>query len=125
MQATVRKPTTSFDSPLVANALGVILAALLAAALTGTPIPMLASESAIFVAALVLGMSMCAFGGIGRAPTKYGWSHPVTLFGIAIGTVIVLLAAAVFSGGVAARVGISGLAALVALKWVVGLAFVR
>jgi hypothetical protein len=37
MQAVVRKPGTSFGNPLLANVLGVILAALLTAALTSTP----------------------------------------------------------------------------------------
>ena len=41
MQATVRKPATSFGNPLLANALGVMIAALVAAALTSTPVPLL------------------------------------------------------------------------------------
>ena len=125
MQAAVRKPVASFGNPVLANVLGVILAALLAAGLTSTPLPLLESDSAIFVVALALGMTMCAFGGVGRAPAKYGWAHPVTLFGIVVGTVMLLLTAGVFSGHVATHVGLSAFAALLALKWVVGLAFVR
>jgi hypothetical protein len=125
MQATVRKPATSFGNPLLANALGVMIAALVAAALTSTPVPLLGSDSAVYLAVLVLGMAMCALGGVGRAPTKYGWAHPVTLFGIVVGTVMLLLAAGVLSGQVAARVGLSAFAVLLAMKWAVGLAFVR
>jgi hypothetical protein len=125
MQAVVRKPGTSFGNPLLANVLGVILAALLTAALTSTPVPLLDSDSSIFLAAVALGMTMCAFGGVGRAPAKYGWAHPVTLFGIVIGTVMLLVVAGVLPGLVATHLGLSAFAALLVLKWVVGLVFVR
>lgn len=125
MQATLRKPATAFGNPLVANLLGVIIAALLLAALTSTPVPLLGSDVAIFLAVLVLGMSMCALGGVGRAPMKLGWAHPVTLFGIVVGTAILLVAVGVLSGQVATDVGLGAFVALLAIKWAVGLAFVR
>jgi hypothetical protein len=125
MQATLRKPHPSFGSPLLANLIGIVIAALIAAALTNTSVPLLASERAIFVAVLLLGVSMCSLGGVGRAPMKYGWMHPVTLFGIAIGTIMLLLAAGVVLGQVADLIGLTVFGALFAMKWAVGLAFVR
>jgi hypothetical protein len=125
MQATMHKPATSFGSPLLANLIGIAIAALLVAALTNTPVPLLASERAIFVAVVLLGVTMCALGGVGRAPMKYGWNHPVTLFGIALGTIMLLLAAGVVLGYFTEQIGLIVFAALYAMKWVVGLTFVR
>src|ERR1041385_5465382 len=125
MQATLRKPHTSFGSPLFANLIGIVIAALVVAALTNTPVPLLGSERAIFMAVVLLGISMCSLGCVGRAPMKYGWMHPVTLFGIAIGTIMLLLAAGVVLGQVAEHIGLIVFTALFAMKWVVGMAFVR
>jgi hypothetical protein len=124
MQATTQKPATVFGSPLFANLIGIVIAALLAVALTNT-LPLLGSERAIFLTVLLLGVTMCSLGGVGRAPMKYGWVHPVTLFGIAVGTTMLLLAAAVVVGQLSEQVGLSIFAVLFAMKWAVGLAFVR
>jgi hypothetical protein len=51
--------------------------------------------------------------------------HPVTVFGIAVGTIILLLAAAVMLGQVTDQIGLLIFTPLFATKWVVGLAFVR
>lgn len=125
MQATTQRPATPFGGPLFANVIGIAVAALIVAALTNTPVPLLGSQRAIFVAVVLLGVTMCSLGGVGRAPMKYGWMHPVTLFGIAVGTIMLLLAAGVVLGQVTEQIGLSVFAALFAMKWVVGLAFVR
>jgi hypothetical protein len=125
MHVTMEKQARSFGNPLLANVLGIAVAALLAAALTNTSVPLLESERAIFVVVVLLGVSMCSLGGVGRAPMKYGWMHPITLFGIAVGTVMLLLAAGVVLGQLPEQIGLSVFAALFAVKWVVGVAFVR
>ena len=125
MHVTMQKPAASFGSPLLANVIGIAVAALLVAALTNTPVPLLGSERAIFVTVVLLGVSMCGLGGVGRAPMKYGWMHPATLFGIAVGTIMLMLLAGVLLGQVTEQIGLSVFAALVAIKWLVGLAFVR
>ena len=125
MRAMMQTPATSSGSPLFANVIGLAIAALVVAALTSTPVPLLGSERAIFVAVVLLGMTMCALGGVGRAPMRYGWMHPVTLFGSAIGTVMLLLVAGVVFGRVTEQVGLSVFGVLFAMKWAVGLAFVR
>jgi hypothetical protein len=51
-----------------ANLIGIVIAALVVAALTSTSVPLLGSQRAIFVAAVLLGVSMCSLGGVGRAP---------------------------------------------------------
>jgi hypothetical protein len=125
MQATMQKPGTSVGSPLFANLIGIVIAALVVAALTNTPVPLLGSELAVFVAVVLLGLTMCSLGGVGRAPRKFGWMHPVTLFGIAVGTIMLLLAAGVVLGQIAEQIGLMVFTALFAMKWVVGLVFVR
>jgi hypothetical protein len=127
MQATMQKPATSLGSPVLANLIGIVIAALVVATLTNTslPLPLLGSERAVFVAAVLLGVTMCSLGGVGRAPMKFGWMHPVTLFGIAVGTIMLLLAASVVLGQVTEQIGLMVFTALFAPKWVVGLAFVR
>jgi len=79
----------------------------------------------MFVAVVLLGVTMCALGGVGRAPMKYGWTHPVMLFGIAVGTVMLLLTAAVVLGQITDQVALRIFAALFAMKWGLGLALVR
>jgi hypothetical protein len=101
------------------------IAALVVAAFTNTSVPLLGSERAVFVAVVLLGVIMCSLGGVGRAPMKYGWTHPVTLFGIAIGTIMLLLVAGVVLGQLTDQIGLMVFAALFAMKWAVGLAFVR
>jgi hypothetical protein len=68
---------------------------------------------------------MCSLGGVGRAPAKFGWTHPATLFGTTVGTAMLVLAGADLTGQVADRLAIFVFAALFAIKWAVGLAFVR
>jgi hypothetical protein len=71
---------------------------------------------------------MCSLGGVGRAPAKFGWTHPVTLFGITVGTTLLVLAGAVLTGQLQDRFAIIIIiifGALFAIKWAVGLAFVR
>src|SRR5690242_5586927 len=100
MQTTMRRPATSSGSRLVANLIGVVIVALVVATLTNVSVPLLGSERCTFVAVVLLGITMCSLGGVGRAPRKYGWMHPVTVFGTAVGTIMLLLAAAVMLGQV-------------------------
>jgi hypothetical protein len=107
-------------------------------------LPLLGSDRAAFIAVVVVGMTMCALGGIGRAQSTLGWTDPITVLGIAIGSLALMLVAAVLTGkaGVLAPVSalIAGtsslesatdraatlvLAGLIAVKWVIGLVFLR
>jgi hypothetical protein len=68
MRTTMPRPATSSGNPLIANLIGIVIVALVVATLTNTSIPLLGSEHAIFVAVVLLGVTMCALGGVGRAP---------------------------------------------------------
>ena len=45
---------------------------------------------------LVLGMAICAQGGIGRVAAAGQWAHPLAILAYFIGAAILILAAAVF-----------------------------
>jgi hypothetical protein len=144
MQTTMRSPAVYTGSPLAANLLGIAIAALVVAVLTNTPLPLLGSDRGVFIAMVILGMTMCSLGGVGRAPKMHGWTHPITLFGIAVGTLMLVLTAAVLIGQTAFldpfaftvgvglpieaardRAAIIVLAGVMSIKWIVGLLFVR
>jgi hypothetical protein len=141
MQSNV---TTFTGNPLAANLLGIIAAFIVVALLANIRVPLLGSDRATFIALVIVGMSMCALGGIGRAQSTLGWTDPVTLVGIVVGSLALVLIAAVLTGRagflepVAAVVGGTGtaesaidraasvvLAGLIALKWAVGLLFLH
>ncbi len=98
MQTTMRSPAVYTGSPLVANLLGIAIAALILAVLTNTPLPLLGTDRAVFIALVILGMTMCSLGDVGRAPNIHGWTHPITLFGVVVGTLMLALTAAVLTG---------------------------
>jgi hypothetical protein len=45
---------------------------------------------------LVLGMAICAQGGIGRVAAAGQWTHPLAIIGYLLGALILIVAAAVF-----------------------------
>jgi hypothetical protein len=108
-------------------------------ALTTDSVPIVGSPRGALLAIAVIGMAACAVAGIGQAPT-IGWTHPISLFGIVVGVLALAVAGAGLFGwdalvspaggivpmgpNVAAtteRLAIGLLAALIALKWVVGI----
>ncbi|MBI3971919.1 MAG: hypothetical protein HY332_11570 [Chloroflexi bacterium] len=97
MQATTGP---SAPSPLAANLLGVIAAMLVLAVITNTSasVPLLSSDRAAFYALVLIGMAVCTMGGIGRAQASLGWTHPITLVGIVLGTLALLLIGMVLTG---------------------------
>jgi hypothetical protein len=134
--------TTFTGNAFAANALGILAAIIVVALLANFRLPLLGSDRPAFIALVVVGMTMCALGGIGRAQSTLGWTDPVTLVGIVVGSLALLLIAAVIAGKaeflapVAAVVGGTTtlesatyraatvvLAGLMALKWAIGLLF--
>jgi hypothetical protein len=109
------------------------------AALTGDSVPVVGTARGALIAIVIVGMAACGVAGIGQA-TTIGWTHPITVFGIVVGIVALVLAGAGLFGwdsvvrpaadvvpmgaAVAAtteRLAIGLLAALIAVKWVVGI----
>lgn len=136
--------TTVAGNALAANLLGVLATFMVVALLANVRLPLLGSDRTAFIALALVGMTMCALGGIGRAQSTLGWTDPVTLVGIIIGSLAVLLVAAVLTGraDVLAPVGVlvggTGttesstdraatlvLGGLIAIKWAFGLLFLH
>jgi hypothetical protein len=109
------------------------------AALTSESVPIVGTARGALIAIAIVGMAACAVAGIGQAPI-IGWTHPISMFGIVVGVLaLVLTAAGLFGwdalvrpaaglvplgGAVAAtteRLAIGLLAALIAVKWIVGI----
>lgn len=108
-------------------------------ALTNDSVPIVGSVRGALIAIVVVGMAACAVAGIGQAPV-IGWTHPITIIGIVVGVLALVAAGAGLLGfdgvlspvsgivpmgaSVAAtteRVAIGVIAALIAIKWVVGI----
>lgn len=92
--------TTSVSSPIN---LTIILLALLFAAVTyigvtGKKVPLLSSVRADIVLLVVIGMTICSQGGIGRVAASGQWSHPLSILGYLLGGLILLIALSVFVG---------------------------
>lgn len=86
--------------PSVINPVIIILA-LFAAAFVfigwrGTTLPLLSNPKVSLAIVLLLGMAICAQGGIGRVAAAGQWTHPLSVAGYLLGAGILLLAAAVF-----------------------------
>jgi hypothetical protein len=86
--------------PAVINPVIIILALLTAAVVflgwKGTTLPLLSNPKVSLAVVLLLGMAICAQGGIGRVAAAGQWTHPLSIFGYLLGAAILLLAAAVF-----------------------------
>jgi hypothetical protein len=108
-------------------------------ALTTESVPFVGTARAALIAIAIVGMAACAVSGIGQAPI-IGWTHPITIFGIVVGVLALVLAGAGIFGwdallrpaagvvplgsAIAAtteRLAIGLLAALIAVKWIVGI----
>ncbi len=78
--------STSFSGNyLLAAILGILAVALVFLFVTGRPIPLISGDRAAFIALAVIGLAMCATGGIGTAVGQYGWTHPITIIGSLLG----------------------------------------
>lgn len=136
--------TTFTGNTFAANVLGILAALIVAAMVANIRLPLIGSDRAAFLSLVVVGMTMCALGGIGRAQSTLGWTDPVTLVGIVIGSLALVLVAAVLTGRadvlapVAALIGGTStsesstyraatvvLAGLMAVKWAIGLLFLH
>lgn len=90
---TISQPSVINPSIIV---LGVLAAAVTFLAWRGTSLPLLSNPKISLAIVLLLGMAICAQGGIGRVAAAGQWTHPLSIFGYLLGAAILLLAAAVF-----------------------------
>jgi hypothetical protein len=81
----------------------IIILALLAAAIvfigaTGKRVPLLSNIRVDIILLVVIGMAICAQGGIGRVATLGAWTHPFSIIGYILGGLILFITLAVFAG---------------------------
>jgi len=82
---------------------GILLLALLFAAVvfigaTGKKVPLLSNVRLDIILLVIIGMSICTQGGIGRVAATGQWSHPLSIIGYVLGGLILLITLAVFVG---------------------------
>lgn len=86
---------TSVISPtifILASLTGVVLFVIL----KGIKVPLLSNPKVALAILIVLGMTVCSQGGIGRIAATGNWTHPQAILGYLLGVSILLVAASVF-----------------------------
>jgi hypothetical protein len=61
-------------------------------------VPLLSNVRVNIVLLVVIGMTICSQGGIGRIAAIGQWAHPLSIIGYVLGGLILLVAASVFFG---------------------------
>jgi hypothetical protein len=72
--------------------LGVLAAIVLAGSLGRFKLPLISSERGAFFALVVIGFAMCT---LGMQFERYGWAHPASIAGIILGSLALIVVAAV------------------------------
>ncbi len=92
--------TTALGSPLSLNVLLVaaLFAAVVFVAVTAQRIPVISNARIAMIALIVLGMTMCTMGGIGRVAAAGQWTHPLAIVGYVLGAAILVIAAGTVFG---------------------------
>ncbi len=119
-----RPRAASVGAPTIG--LAVIAAGLVAARLAGVDLPFVSSDRAAFVALFVVGFALCASGPLKSLIDAKLWLSPFFLFGVAVGSIALVAAALFLFGGAPLgiaddRAALVALAAVVALKLIVGM----
>lgn len=85
-------------SNLVVITMGILAGLLAFTVLTGRKVPLLSTDRAVLLAFVVIGMIMCAQGGISRVAASGAWLHPFTILGYLLGAAIIVIGIAALSG---------------------------
>jgi hypothetical protein len=65
---------------------------------TGKKVPMLSNIRVDIILLVIIGMTICSQGGIGRVAATGQWTHPLSIIGYLLGGLILIIALAVFTG---------------------------
>jgi hypothetical protein len=92
--------------PVAANAgdstvvllLGLLAALITLVGLSDLHVPVLANLRVDIILLVVVGMAMCAQGGIGRVAATKQWWHPLSIAGYALGGMILLVTVIALAG---------------------------
>ncbi len=95
---TERSQTSSSTIVVVILGIVAILLAVVVATGSNLTLPIISTYRAALIAMTVVGVAMCAVGGIGPYVSKYGWSNPMTILGTIIGVLTILVVGAILLG---------------------------
>ena len=65
---------------------------------TGKKVPLLSNVRLDIILLVIIGMTICTQGGIGRVAATGQWTHPLSIIGYILGGSILLITLAVFVG---------------------------
>jgi hypothetical protein len=78
--------------------LALLAAAVVFIGVTGKKVPLLSNIRVDIVLLVIIGMTICTQGGIGRVAATGQWTHPLSIIGYILGGLILLITLAVFVG---------------------------
>lgn len=78
--------------------LALLAAAVVLIGVTGKKVPLLSNIRVDIILLVIIGMTMCTQGGIGRVAATGEWTHPLSIIGYLLGGLILLITLAVFVG---------------------------
>ena len=78
--------------------LALLAAAIVFIGVTGKKVPLLSNVRVDIILLVIIGMTICTQGGIGRVAATGQWTHPLSIIGYILGGLILLLTLAVFVG---------------------------
>lgn len=90
---TITEPSVITPTILLLAALAV---AIVFITLKGVSLPLLSNLKVNLAILIVLGLSICTQGGIGRIAATGQWSHPLAIVGYILGASILILTVCVF-----------------------------
>lgn len=78
--------------------LALLFAAVAFIGVTGKKVPLLSNIRLDIILLVIIGMTMCTQGGIGRIAATGEWTHPQAIIGYLLGGLILFITLAVFVG---------------------------
>ena len=78
--------------------LALLAAAIVFIGVTGKKVPLLSNVRIDIILLVIIGMTICTQGGIGRIAATGQWTHPLSIIGYILGGLILLITLAVFVG---------------------------
>jgi hypothetical protein len=92
---TISQPAVITPSIIV---LALLAIAVIFIGVTGKKVPLLSNVRVDIVLLVIIGMTICSQGGIGRVAATGAWSHPLAIIGYVLGGLILFITLAVFVG---------------------------
>ena len=116
----------TFNNLLVPLFLGIVVAGIVLAALTGKMLPLIGSPRASMVAMLLVGLAMC-MGGIGQVGASGRWASPLAIVGYLLGATILIIIISAFAGWKLPLIAgetqaVAAVGILIAIKYLIGTA---